>query len=137
VFAQGGEQANSLVFDDDAAACAARHVVDGLGADRLRELGLDVPSRRGPKLTEPPLTAAEGDAVFDAFTACLDLTAQLASAFGRDAGLPSEQAACVADRYLRSGVLQESLLAPSFDPALNARIDDTVQAAITACTADA
>jgi hypothetical protein len=112
-------------------------VADGLGADRLRELGLDVPSRQGPDLTEPPLTEDEGDTVFDAFTDCLDLTEQLTSAFARDAGLPTGQAACVADRYLDSGVLRDSLLAPSFDQALNDRIDHTVEAAITACTADA
>jgi hypothetical protein len=137
VFEQGGEEANSLVFDHDAAACAAEHVVESLGADRLRALGLDVPSRRGPDLTEPPLSEAEGDAVYAAFTDCLDLVDQLTTAFGRDADLPDGQAECVAGRYVDSDVLRQSLLAPSFDPALEDRIDSTVQTAISACTADA
>jgi hypothetical protein len=137
VLEQGSDDANSLTFDRAAAACAAARLVDDLGPDRLRALGLDVPSRRGPELAEPPLTEGEGDLVFAAFDDCLDLEAQLAGAFARDGGLPDDVAACVAARYVASGVLRDALLAPGFDAALDARIDDEVGRGIETCSAEA
>ncbi|MDQ2651196.1 MAG: hypothetical protein M3Z03_16785 [Actinomycetota bacterium] len=135
VLEQGSEDANSLEFDDDAAACAAAAIVDDLGEGRLRELGLDVASRRGPELTSPPLSEAEGDAVFGAFEGCLDLVGQLGRAFARDGELRTSVAECVASRYVDSGVLRDALLAPGSDPELNDRIDRTVLDAIAACDA--
>jgi hypothetical protein len=135
VLEQGSEDPNSLVFEEDAAACAAAAIVDGLGAERLRALGLDVPSRRGPELSSPPLTEAEGDVVFGAFESCLDLVDQLGRAFAQDAELSTRVARCVAERYVDSGVLRDVLLAPGFDPSLNDRIDRTVGEAVGACEA--
>jgi hypothetical protein len=134
VFEKGSADANSLQFEGDEASCAAKKVVDGLGARRLQELGLDVPSGKGPTLTVPPLTSAEGHQVFAAFEQCLDLVDQLAGPFARDADLSRTQARCVAKAYLRSGVLEAAVLAPAFDDALNGRIDGVVTSAITACT---
>lgn len=135
VFEQGAEEANALVFDSSQAACAAHAVVRNLGAVRLQQLGLDVPSRQGPELTEPPLTPEETDLVYAAFDDCIDLVDQIGATIGRDSGLPTDVARCVADVYVDSGVLREALFAANFNGMLNARIDSVLADAAQACTA--
>lgn len=135
VFEQSAEEANSLAFDATAAACAARAVVRDLGAVRLQQLGLDVPSRQGPELTEPPLTTEEADLIYMAFVECLDLVAQLGATIGRDSGMPADVSACVASGYVESGVLREALFADELSGTLASRIDSVLADAARACKA--
>jgi hypothetical protein len=131
----GGEEGNSIRFDEDGARCAAARILDELTPERLDELGLDVAAGTGPELSQPPLTPAEGDAVYAALVDCTDVLDQLGVALQRDAELPADTAACVAERYADSGVLRDSLLAPEFDEVLNQRIDATILESIQACRA--
>jgi len=136
VLVGGGDQGNSIRFEDDDARCAAARILDAFEPQRLEELGLDVEAGEGPELSQPPLTETEGGAVYDALDGCTDLVDQVGTALRSDAGLADDVAACVADRYEESGVLRDSLLAPDFDEALTARIDATILESIEACQAD-
>jgi hypothetical protein len=129
-FAEGGD-ANGLAFDASEADCVARAVADGIATDRLQELGLNTTSGDMPELHEPPLTTSEADIVYGAYDGCTDLTVAVAVLLG-----PSESGAdpqCVAQRYVDSGLLRESLFSADFDQALNDRIDAALADANTAC----
>lgn len=133
--------AADLTDEDDArlqvtsqeAECMARGIVDALGLHRLTELGLDAEAATAPDVHEPPLTATEGDRVFAELDECLDFRARSIDTFAE--GMPEDQARCVADRYLDSGLLQESILRPERDPAFNEQVDALVADATSTCRA--
>jgi hypothetical protein len=118
-----------LVFERDEARCVADRVVDGLGAERLLDLGAD----QRP-LDELRFDDGEQRIVFDAVRGCIDLAAQVAGFLAADADLPDDVAACVAARYVASGELREALFGRGIDPELEARIDAVLDDALAACT---
>ena len=118
-----------LTFTRDEAVCVAERVVDRLGEARLRDLGAD----RAP-LDELVFAPDERRVVFGAVDGCTDLVAQVARFLAADAGLPEDLARCVAERYVASEELEEALFGTDIDPALGARIDAVLDAAVTACT---
>lgn len=128
----GADDAHALQFDEDGAQCMARGVLEELGEERLEELGLDVAAGRGPTLASPPLEPDEADRVYELTGRCVDLIGQTAALF-EESGLATEEANCVAVEYARSGVLAEALSSEEFDPELNQRIDDAIDAAMAAC----
>lgn len=88
---------------DDEPRCVAEAIVDGVGLDRLREVGLDVDAGTPPRLWEPELTTDEGDLVYAAYDDCLDFRRRDIEGFTAE-GLTDAQAACVSDGYRASGV---------------------------------
>jgi hypothetical protein len=121
---------------EDDARCVARGVVDGLGVERLEELGLDVVRRRGPELTVPPMTADEGDAVYAAYDECLDFAARDVERFVAN-GLTEAQARCAHERYRGSPLPQTHLLLQDHDqvphPELHAQVEALWNDAQGAC----
>jgi hypothetical protein len=73
----GESDPNGLQFTASEAECAAELTTDEIKLARLEELGLKVDSGVGPELSVPPLTTPEGDAVYRAYEACLNLPAQV------------------------------------------------------------
>ncbi len=132
--ATGDSDPNGLQFSSEEAECAADAITAAIDVARLEELGLDMDDKAAPELTEPPLTTQEGDVVYEAFEACIDLEAQLGESFAADGSLDAQSAQCVADEYLASGLPREALLGRGFDAALNDRIDASVAAAFEACS---
>ncbi|MGY6501861.1 MAG: hypothetical protein ACXIVQ_13350 [Acidimicrobiales bacterium] len=130
----GENDPNALQFSSEEAACVADAVLLGIDVERLGELGLDVDTEDGPRLSRPPLTHEESDVVFGAYERCLDLRAQIGSLLASGGALDADSARCVADEYLASGLLQESLLGRNPDPSLNDRIDAVLTDAFESCT---
>lgn len=132
--ATGDSDPNGLKFSSEEAECAADAITAEIDVARLEELGLDMDEKTAPELTDPPLTTQEGDVVYGAFEACIDLRAQLGESFAADGSLDAQSAQCVADEYLASGLPREALLSQGFDAALNDRIDAALAAAFEACS---
>jgi hypothetical protein len=130
------EHARADFRTEQDARCVARGVVDGLGIDRLEELGLDVGRRRGPELTVPPMTDAEGDLVYAAYDECLDFEARDVEHFTAN-GLTEEEARCAHERYRSSSVPQTHLLLQDHDevphPELHAQVEAEWNGAQAAC----
>lgn len=129
---RGDPDPNGLQWDDANARCSAEAVVDSLGVDRLREIGLDAETGEPPQLSEPPLTPDEADRVFRLIGECVDLRAQLID-FIADSGVPPDQASCIADAYLATPFPQASLMSSEYDPELNEQIDAALSDAAAQC----
>lgn len=91
----------SPMTDDPAEArCVADAIVDGVGEERLRELGM-TPDDVGD-MDDYDFTEGEFNTIVDALFGCVDVRATLATSLG--AGLPPEQTDCIA------GALDEDTL---------------------------
>jgi hypothetical protein len=88
---------------DDQPGCVAERIVDGLGVERLAEVGLDGEARTAPTLWQPELTVAEGDVVYAAYGECIDFEARDVEQFMTE-GLSEAQARCVSTAYRTSGI---------------------------------
>lgn len=88
------------------ARCAASKIVDGLGADRLSELGYR-PATSGASLNDIDLSAAERETVAQLFESCVDMTEGVASLLMGDGHMQSSQATCMAQ-----GLAQKDLVRP-------------------------
>lgn len=132
--ATGDSDPNALKFSSEEADCTADAIVTELDVARLEELGLDLDEGVAPVLTQPPLTIEEGDIVFGAFEACVDLPSQIGASFAADPTLDEQGAKCVTDEYLASGLVREALLGGGFDQDLNDRIDATLADAYHTCS---
>lgn len=131
----GDSDPYGLRFSADEADCVAAVVVAEIDTNRLEELGLDLDDPHGPDLAEPPLTADEADVVYAAIDDCVDLAAQVATFLEEDASLTDDEARCVAEEYVGSGLLRAALLGAEEDPELNDRIDATLGNALARCAA--
>jgi hypothetical protein len=125
---------NAVDFTPAEADCMTGATVDRLGVARLEETGLDAADDEPPKLTEPPLTAEEADALYAIYGQCTDLTAKVAGFLAAEGALSPETADCVAKRYEASGLLRRSLFGAESDEALNRQIDDELTSATRACS---
>jgi hypothetical protein len=96
---------------DDERRCVAEQVVDAIGLDRLREVGLDVDQAGPPSLWQPKLTRAEGNAVYAAYDDCLDLEQRDVEAFMAE-GMSRAQALCASRGYRASGIPRVHTLEP-------------------------
>jgi hypothetical protein len=96
---------------DDEAPCVATRVVAELGLDRLEDVGLDLEAEAPPTLWQPELTEAEGDMVYEAYDACLDLERRDVEGYMAD-GLTEAQARCVSRGYRGSGIPRIHMLEP-------------------------
>lgn len=132
----GRSDPNAVHYDDDAARCMAQGLVDGLGEERLVDLGLDGATGDGPNLATPPLDEAESALLFELRMECVDAIAQVAALL-EDAGMSRVDAACTASGYASSGLLAEATASEEFDPELNRRIDEALRAAATECGVEA
>lgn len=130
----GESDPNGLQFTAAEADCAAEKIADAVERPRLEELGLGVDSGVGPELSEPPLTTSEGDAVFAAYEACLDLPAQVTTLLKSGGSMTDDVAECVADAYVESGIMREALLNPQFNQEVNDRIDAVLAEAEAECS---
>lgn len=123
---------NGLHFTEEEARCTSQHIVRSLGLVRLEELGLAIDAGTPPELSEPPLSSAEGDAVYAAIEQCIDVEGQLVAALaGGDA--TEGQLRCVARRYLETGLPRRALVS-GYDPELNAEIDAAISEAGSQCS---
>lgn len=119
-------------FDDEAAECFARGVVDEIGFDRLAALGAGAPGA-DPEEVFSQMSEAEIDAIADLGLACLDLHALFVDQFVSQ-GLPRDAAICIADGvagapFLHDMVVQAMLggdVDPMEDPEAMALIMDLV-----------
>ncbi len=98
-----------LVATEEQARCAAGTVVDGIGEDRLAELGITADSVGG--LGAVDFTDDEIDVVVDAVFDCADVRAQLAAELAADFG--DEGANCLADQLDED--FMKGLLRTNFD----------------------
>jgi hypothetical protein len=119
--------------------CVAEQVVDAIGLDRLREVGLDVGQARPPSLWQPKLTRAEGDAVYAAYDDCLGLEDRDVEAFMAE-GMSRAQALCASRGYRASGIPLVHTLEPPHtgEPtrvAAHADLEAFLDAAKQACRA--
>ena len=126
----GVDDPSALQYTAAEASCVATDVVDAIGADRLRSLGVEEDDFVA--LTALDLTDEEGDVVYDALDDCLDLQAQLAGMIGGPS-VAQPVKDCAAERYIASGLFREALLTPEFDEGLNRRIDLELSEAFAAC----
>jgi hypothetical protein len=130
----GADDPNAVHYTDEEARCTAERIVRSLGVDRLVELGLVIDSATPPELVEPPLTEDEGDAVFAAIEACVDLEAQMMDVLaGGDAS--ESDVSCVVRQYLATDLPRRAILARGYDPQLNAEIQSTLEEAGRRCGA--
>lgn len=125
--------------DDEEAACVAGAIVDGVGLERLAEVGLDVDAGTPPRLWRPEITEAEGRTVYAAYDGCLDLAGGDVEAYMAD-GLDREQAECASDAYRSSGIPQVHSVEPlhTDDPtraAAHGELEAFIEATKAACRA--
>ncbi len=106
----GSQDPNAIQYTESEGLCTAERVIVALGVPRLEELGLDVAAGRSPVLEEPPLTVEEADQVFAAMGDCVDMSAQLEDMLVRG-NLNEDDAACVAEEFLATGLMRRTLLA--------------------------
>lgn len=132
----GEEDPNALQFDAAAADCMADGLLEGLGAERLQELGLDASGDAEPELSSPSLDDDEATLLYDLTEECTDLRQQVAESF-EASGLDPATAECVAREYAESGLLAAAITSGEYDPELNDRIDAALDAAVAACDTDA
>jgi len=123
-------QEGAVTFAPSEAKCLADRVVADIGAARLVTLGAD----SGDDLTSLAWTAAEREVVFAAITGCIDMHAQLSALFADSFNGDTHLADCVATAYEKSGVLAEAIFETSPDPALDHRIDATINDAVASCS---
>lgn len=93
------EEAEPLTEDE--ARCVVTSMVDGLGVDRLEELGI-TPETFGDDDGAPfPEDLSEGEAtiVVDGFEDCLDLGALFADSMAADDTIDQETKDCLADAF--------------------------------------
>jgi hypothetical protein len=97
-------------FDEDEAECVAQGVVDGVGSDRLEELGVTeeaMASEEGVELTDVEFTDDEVAVVIDSMEGCADLKALLAESIADDGTISAEDAECLVDElpedFIRQG----------------------------------
>ena len=120
----------AVTFAPSEAKCLADRVVADIGAARLVTLGADT----GDDLTSLAWTPAEREVVFAAITGCIDMQAQLSALFADSFNGDTHLADCVAAAYEKSGVLAEAIFETSPDPALDHRIDATINDAVASCS---
>jgi hypothetical protein len=134
LLAEAAADPNELQLTPQQAQSIADGAVVDLSPDRLAALGFDPDSGSlpGQKLASL-LTADERETVATHLETCVDLVSAV-TAMLTAAGLDDVQGACVADMYVQSGLLHESLVAAGYDPDLNQRIDDFMTAAVTSRT---
>jgi hypothetical protein len=129
---QDSEDVNAVQYTRDEAHCAAQGVVGSLGVSRLQELGLELDAGTKPTLEEPPLTTAEADAVYAAITGCVDVAGQITDMLVRGR-LSEDDALCVAQGFVDSGVLRHTLLADTEHQPPAEEVDDALSSAGEAC----
>ncbi len=95
---------NVWVPDEPSATCAARGIVDGLGAARLSELGYR-PGTDGNGLVQVALTTAERELVADRVAGCVDLRDAVGTLLMGDDQMSGDDAACIADGLEQRGLL--------------------------------
>jgi hypothetical protein len=79
----------------------------------------------------------EREALFEAFDECLDLADQLTELLDAGGSLTSDQAACVAERYVASDEFREATVSGDYDEELNRRIDAVLADATEGCVGGA
>lgn len=78
----------------DEAECFSRGMVDGIGVERLAELGVTVDEVNG--VDQLDFEPGEGDVVVDTLFDCVDVTELMREQFAAD-GTPAEEAECMAN----------------------------------------
>jgi hypothetical protein len=82
--------------DDAQATCAARSIVDAVGAPRLSELGYR-PGTDGNGLNQVALTSSERQVVAERFASCVDLADAVGTILMGDDQMTGAQADCIAE----------------------------------------
>ena len=85
---------DSVVQDEEEARCWSGKIVDGIGEDRLGELG--VTAQNVGELEDIGFTEGEVGTIVDSMFDCTDVKESFAKSFEEDFG--AEGAACVADK---------------------------------------
>ena len=88
---------NLWVPDEAQATCAARSVVEAVGAGRLSELGYR-PGTDGNGINRIALTSAERRTVAERFAACVDLADAVGTILMGNDQMTGAQAACIAEQ---------------------------------------
>jgi hypothetical protein len=84
---------DSTFTNEEEARCMSGGIVEGIGEDRLEELGVTADSVA--TIEDIDFTEAEADVVVDSLFDCVDVKAQMVQEFESDFG--KEGAECVAD----------------------------------------
>ncbi len=95
---------NLWVPDEAQATCAARSIVDSIGAARLSELGYR-PGTDGNGLNQIALTAAERRTVAERFAACVDLADAVGTILMGNDQMTGAQASCIAGQLRERDLL--------------------------------
>ena len=111
----------------DQAECAATAIVDGVGADRLSELGYR-PGVSGASLNDIELSDDERIAVADAVEECVDMVEAVAAMFYGDGRIAPTVATCLADGLGEAEQLRPFVVAVVFGTAVDPFADDSALA---------
>ncbi len=113
---------DSPFSSEEDARCMSGKIVDGIGEDRLEELGMTADNV--PDIDAIDFTEGELDTVIDSLFDCVDVQAELAKEFESDFG--EEGAQCVAENLDED--LVRDLMSASFVDAEPEMTDDFFQA---------
>ena len=130
-----------MPLSEEDAQCIGAGIVDGVGEDRLAELGITTESLEAEgsiELSEFDLTDDEVDAVVDTFQECTDVRALLAEALSADGTMSAEDAECVVgelpDDLVRAAL--EAGQTGDEDPDLEEEFGNQLLDAAAACDID-
>lgn len=131
---------NVWVPDEPSATCAAEGIVEGLGAERLSELGYR-PGTEGNGLNEIALTTAERDVVAERLAGCLDLRDAIGTLLMGNDQMSGADAACIAESLQQRGVLarlaEAFAFAENLDPlAVDGAFGDALLTGASVCVGE-
>jgi hypothetical protein len=130
------EEDPSLRYSDSEAECVATAVVDALGVERLRSLGLDPSLPVNEPFEVLELTVQEQTRISQLSAECVDFETEVAAILAELYGFEPPLAACVAEKFVASGVSDDPLLL-EFDPQrLRAEFDRVLRPAVVECGGD-
>jgi hypothetical protein len=130
-------EGDDVPVSDEEAECIASDIVDGIGAERLEELGVtaeSVSDDSAGDITELDFSEDEVTVLVDSIDGCADLKAIFAESMSADGTVSSEDAECLVDElpddFVR-GALEASF--SGTDPTASEEFTNDLIDAMSAC----
>jgi len=105
-----GDDDSSFQLADEDATCIAENAINGIGVDRLTELG--VTADNVAEIEDVGFTEGEIRTVVSSFSGCVNLGELMAQSLVADGSVSADDADCVADNF--DGDLIERMLVSTF-----------------------
>lgn len=132
LLAEANADPNAIQLSRADAECIATGIIDQLGAERLAAVGYSTTAGDLPESLNAVLDEDERLVAARQLGDCIDLVVVIEMALV-ESGAPESRARCVAEQYVESGLLIESLAAAEYDAGLNARIDAFLAQSMLEC----